>query len=236
MNQEKEDDVDDARIDSILGLDDPAAPDDEVVCVVGQTGLKRRVIKCLLPKEWVNCETIDAFLHVLQQRADQSGVKMMFLATHFYTMITKPEYNFNGGLQYFHNVNPFDCREIVIPINQGEQHWVTIVVDMKAKRFDLYDPLYQVDTKHVELNTVKTWFLDLVRLRNLRSLNIPLWEAKLSMDCPKQTDDFNCGLYVMLLAEFLGRPERVGHLVIDQNNSTQLRRSIVQALCRKQIV
>lgn len=223
------------KIDQVL---DSKAPQEDVICVVGTHALKRTTLRCLEPMEWLNCETIDAYMHLLQVRADSTGVPIEFLPTHFYTMITNPEYNFNNGLMYFHNKHPFECDTVVIPMHQGKegnQHWVMVVVNMKSKQVEFYDPLLQLNTKKTELRNVKRWFHDLAVIRSVKSVNVPLWIDVEMKTIPKQQDDYNCGVYVLLYAECLGRGESVEKLEIDPHMMTKTRRKFVMDLCLKQI-
>ena len=211
----------------------PDAQDSEVITVVGEHTLRRGILRCLGPTEWLSCEVLDAYFYLLQRRANEACEKMMFLPTHFYTMITKPSFNFNNGLQYFRDKNPFDCDLVFVPINQGEEHWVIVVVNVKAKQMHFYDPLLQLNAKKVELANVNRFFNDLSRIRGLAKLNVPLWAKVVVTDIAKQDDDYNCGVYVLLYAEHISR--RTGlPLQIDPTTLVQKRKSILMTLFRKE--
>ena len=200
--------------------------DDEVVIKVGDIHLKRRALMCLKPQMWLNCKIMDAYMELLQIRNTQIGGKVMFFPTHFYRMVAKSRdgYEFRSGLPYVRNKNVFDMDMLVIPMNQNEVHWVMVVVNIKEKRLEFYDPLQQGMTIYTEMLIMQKWFAELAALRNLKTVNIQAWDSQMLTNVPLQKDGYNCGVYVNHFAEFLSRGVP---FVIDQDNLEYLRNQIL---------
>ncbi len=200
--------------------------DDEVVIKVGEIHLKRRALLCLKPREWLNCEVMDAYMELLQIRNNQNGGKFMFFPTHFYGLVvpSTDAYNFKSGLPYVYKKNVFDMDVLVIPMNQGKVHWVMVVVNIKEKRIEFYDPLQPRRTIYPEMSMMQKWFGELAALRSLKTLGIQDWDSQMMTNFPKQKDNYNCGVYVIHFAEFLSRGVP---FVIDQDNLDSLRNQIL---------
>lgn len=200
--------------------------DDEVVIKVGEIHLERRALICLKPQMWLNSQVIDAYMELLQIRNDHNGGKFMFFSTHFYHLVAKRAggYNFRKGLAYVRNKNVFDMDMLVIPMNQNENHWVMVVVNIKEKRIEFYDPLQQRRTIYTEMFFMQKWFAELAALQNFKTVNIQAWGSQMMTNVPLQKDINNCGVYVCHFAEFLSRGVP---LVIDQDNLEYLRNQIL---------
>ena len=65
------------------------------------------------------------------------------------------------------------------------------------------------------------------------NVNVTLWKDIEVTDILRQYDDYNCGVYVLLYAECLGRGGTIEKLEIDSYKMSGARRKIVMDLCLK---
>ena len=194
---------------------DPKANPNEIITAVHGIYLKRKVIRCLEPETWLNCETLDAYFLLLDARAKKFGQNVMILPTHFYNSTSEPKYSFANGLQYFHERNPLECDQVLIPMNQSGEHWVMMVVNIKKKLLQFFDPLAQLNSKKKEQQHIRRYFEELARQSNMGALNIPLWKDVDMDEFPKQLDNYNCGVYIIMYIEYLTGLDQEKSLNID---------------------
>ena len=186
---------------------DPEKDPNEVLSEVQGHALSRRVLSCFRDKEYLTCEPIDAYMALLQTRANKNGKKIMFLPTHFYNMITKPAFNLKGGLDYVQNPDPFEQDLVVIPIHQASEHWVMVAIETTAKEIRFYDPTNLVGGGKTEMANIARFFDELSAVKHKRGSRIAFsgWARGIAQSIPRQTDAFNCGVYLLFYAEYLGR-------------------------------
>ena len=109
--------------------------------------LDREDLLSLRPEKWLNDEVINLFNNCSSISEMANEQNSMILSTFFYTALmdehdTK-EYKFEavqkwrvtkGGLL-------LKMTKVYIPINQGNQHWVLVVIDNHSRTITLYDSL-----------------------------------------------------------------------------------------------
>jgi sentrin-specific protease 1 len=226
----------DKSIESISNLVfNDGGKDDEVLIKIGDNHLERRALRCLKPETWLNDEVMDAYMELLNLRNADIHGNVMFFLTHFYRSITRPPtgYNFKKGLPYVRGRKLFHMDLLVIPMNQGGIHWVMVVINIKEKRIEFYDPLPQKSTNSREMSIMQQWFAQLVTQElHLDTIDIRHWGSQTMTNIPTQPDNYNCGVYVLHFAEFLGRGVP---LVIDPKNLVDLRNQILLDLYTKSI-
>ena len=118
-------------------------------------------IKKMLPMEWLNDELINLYVRLLQERdsaargADNGTPLCHFFNSFFMNKLYKDDKNYTynyANVQRWTKPNRLksggqasatilDCNQIIVPVNQGNMHWVCAVADLKKKQFVLYDSL-----------------------------------------------------------------------------------------------
>ena len=183
-------------------------PNEDVLAHIGAHKLTRQTLRCFLERQWLTCEPIDAYMELLQKRAHADGKKIIFLPTHFYSTLVYPTYLMNNGMPYLpQNPDPFTMDKILIPINQGNEHWVLLEVDMSFWQIWFYDPSQLRARGAIEMQMIAKFFTDLSFVRQPRAARISAdrWDRIPLENIPRQEDSCNCGVYVLTYAERLAR-------------------------------
>lgn len=197
----------------------------------------------LLPGEWLNGDLIDWWmgrLNAMQQKLYSE--ETLFIGTGFVTKLTKIS-NFNGaasgeriqmdyhkvrrfakirikhtGSQTRHDL--FDYDRVFFPINVGMEHWVGACADLKNKRIVMLDSMnYNLKV----YGRLIRHYLKLEYENSTRPTRFRKKEWKIEYNttyCPKQANGFDCGVFVCMFADKMGRDEA---LDFDQTQATDYR-------------
>ena len=117
----------------------------------------------LAPSGWLNDEVINLVISLLQERdmhrrrenanGSSSAPKCHFFSTFFMSKLYRNsgKYDYNAVRRWtapnkLKNAGQLsktilECDKIIIPVNQGNLHWVCAVIDIKNQKFLLYDSL-----------------------------------------------------------------------------------------------
>lgn len=102
----------------------------------------------LNPGEWLNDELVNAFFELLMQHEHKGGCH--FFSSYFMTKLlsrdptsTEDRYEYRNVRKWTKRkgVDLFAHNKVFIPINQGFDHWNLVVIDMQAKKIQLYDSM-----------------------------------------------------------------------------------------------
>jgi Ulp1 protease family, C-terminal catalytic domain len=211
---------------------DKHADEDDVLVTIPDHPLTRGVLSCLKNGEWLRDDVLDAYMALLQERAFKDGRKFKFLPTHFYQVISTPDYSVRSGLQYMKEQDIFHWQYLFIPINVDGNHWVMVLVDLANKVMWSLDPL-PTKSMSPQLAIVARFLCDLAQLRNQVPLQVQSWSRMPMTNIPTQKDGFNCGVYVLLYAELISRP---AVLAIDPTTLADMRNRIAVDLVSKHII
>ena len=111
------------------------------------------------PSEWLNDEIINVTMSLLierdgRRREQGKGPKCHYFNSFFVSKLyrEKGKYNYNEVRRWTTpnrlkqagqvSTSVLDCDRIIIPVNQNNLHWVTAVIDIKNKKFLLFDSLH----------------------------------------------------------------------------------------------
>lgn len=211
---------------------DKKARKEEVLVPIPDHPLTRQVLRSSLrDQKWLHGEVLDAYMALLQKRADNAGKKHKFLPTHFYQLISAPNYHVGAGLAYVKEQDLFEWDYLYVPMNVNENHWVMVLVNFKKRTLwalDSLPPLGQAGYgMEKQLYCVARFLHDLAKLRSL-PIEVLKWHRKDMRDIPTQTDDHNCGVYVLTFAEMISRGCK--EIVIDRSLLPQMRNRITLEL------
>jgi len=103
----------------------------------------------------------------------------------------------NSVLNRKKNVNVFQYRKIFIPIVEN-YHWLLVVVDVELHRIVLYDSFGRKYPNNM-CNISKYFNCKYSQTFS----NIKIWDLTYATDLPKQTNSYDCGMYVCKFAEFI---------------------------------
>ena len=136
-------------------------------------------LETLQPGQWVNDEIINGYLALLliRQMSGSEKLRVLFMNTFFYTKLTeinkknpdgynykevkrwtKPSRLASGGLPGAQNI--FEADKVIIPVNLNNTHWTCVCVNMKEKRIEYYDSLYNLSRGGNVLENIEKYLQD----------------------------------------------------------------------------
>ncbi|XP_073300513.1 ubiquitin-like-specific protease ESD4 [Primulina huaijiensis] len=98
--------------------------------------------------------------------------------------------------------SPLECDKIFVPIHQ-EIRWCLAVINKKDETFQYLDSLKRVDSQ--VLNVLARYYVDEVKEKSGKDLNVSSWEREFVKDLPKQENVFDCGVFMLKYANFYCR-------------------------------
>lgn len=176
----------------------------------------------LAPGNWLNDETINLYMRLLQDRDTEiHGRKdaAKFPKCHFFTTFFLPKlykdngaYDYNGVRRWTmparlkaigqSRTSILDVDKIIVPVNQGGIHWTVAVVDLQKKRFEYFDSLGGED--HECLDSLARYLRD--EFENKRAEDRPdvlNWERVFPKNIPQQRNGIDCGVFLSMFASHL---------------------------------
>ncbi|KAK7264642.1 hypothetical protein RJT34_32251 [Clitoria ternatea] len=167
--------------------------------------------QCLRPGAWLNDEVINLYLELLKERERREPQK--FLNCHFFsTFFYKRLISGNNGYD-FKSVRRWtsqkklgyglhECDKIFVPIHK-EIHWCLAIINKKDKKFQFLDSLKGVDAQ--VLKVLARYFVDEVKDKTGKDLDVSSWEREFVEDLPKQQNGYDCGVFMIKYADFHSR-------------------------------
>ncbi|GAA6000909.1 hypothetical protein JCM10207_004714 [Rhodosporidiobolus poonsookiae] len=187
----------------------------------------------LKPGEWLNDSIIDfigILINLRSKAADDKGDrgegerrlrKVHCFGQNFYKMFT--ESGFDKVKRWTRKFDTFDKDIIIVPINQGGNHWVCAAVNIADKRIEYYDSLGRArDSVYVNL---RKWVEQEHQNRKKEPIDLSSWENYWDDDRPQQGNAFDCGVFTCMFMESLSRD--VEGFDFSQKNMPYLRKKLV---------
>lgn len=179
----------------------------------------------LHPKTWFNDEVINFYVGMLSSwdenlcRLHPSKVPSYFQTTHFYNALTNGTnmYRYDWVRRWTKKVNVFAQDKLFFPINITNRHWVLCVVFVKERVVRFYDSCGGDGKRYLAI--MKRWLQNEYEDKQLvYDLADPLLDEWLFVEttldsapppmngfdtCPKQTNGYDCGLFVTMCMDYL---------------------------------
>lgn len=127
----------------------------------GRQTMMSNDLKLLLPGRWLNDEVINFYAEMLRQRQsteieewEKGGKKgdkpfdAYIHGTFLFSTLETTGYDKAKLGRWVKKVDLFSKDIIVFPINRGQSHWVCGAINLRKKRFEMYDSMGG-GTKHV---------------------------------------------------------------------------------------
>ena len=193
----------------------------DIVIRFGADLVRRGSIQTLKVGKWINDEVVNAFCkHIIQPLDDE----IQIFSSHFFTRLNTPNgrgpYNY-GEVETWvrqrvrgsrHYINIFQLRELYVPINKDNSHWLLVRVIFGSKRIELRDSYWSgTSSRHEQyLSDMKRYLFD--EYNNQRNDHDPMswdewdeeWEC---VDCsnstPQQTNGCDCGIMMLIVISLL---------------------------------
>jgi sentrin-specific protease 1 len=134
-----------------------------------------------------------------------------FMSTYFITKMCAEQDN--GGRAYNYDevknwttreklgYDALLCETIIVPVNQGNFHWVLATVEPRKKRVRLYDSLLGED--HFLLDCLKRWVRDEYENKKGEAVDTSGWAAEHPKEIPRQMNGCDCGVFMLKYADYI---------------------------------
>ena len=167
--------------------------------------LKKSDIWRLKPLQWLNDESINFYMKMIQKRADDSGVPLLCLNSFFYAFLTKNGYakvrRWSRGKDLF-----VGGMKVLFPVHLGN-HWCLGVINFKDRRLEYYDSLFGPNPECMRAmrDYVNSEHLD----KKKKPFDWSAWGEDVvnPPELPRQENGSDCGVFAALFAESLSRDE-----------------------------
>ncbi|XP_064483155.1 sentrin-specific protease 1-like isoform X2 [Ornithodoros turicata] len=159
-------------------------------------------IHSVLRRNWLNDVVIDVYMQLITEKAEEKeGFNSIHaLTTHFFSVLRTRGYE--PIEKWTQNVDLFSYRLVLVPVHDVD-HWSLAVLNIETKQIDFYDSLGRRNEDCCQI------LMDFLRrehrLRAGRKLLPDTWDYNFVQDIPMQTNTYDCGAFVCLYAECLGR-------------------------------
>ncbi|KAH0885371.1 hypothetical protein HID58_061467, partial [Brassica napus] len=172
--------------------------------------IRGETLQCLKPCAWLNDDVvINLYLELLKERETrdpQKYFKCHFFNTFFYVKLTRPSYNYKAVRRWTRHkrlgYNLIDCDIIFVPIH-GVVHWTLAVINKRECKFMYLDSLNGSDP--TILTAVAKYFVDEVKDKNGKTIDISSWGMEYVKDLPLQQNGYDCGLFMLKYIDFYSR-------------------------------
>ena len=194
-------------------------------------------IQCLKPTCWLNDEVVNFYMCMLQARDTNLCIKYSSrVASYFFNSFLvkklldeKDAYDYKSVASWTKNINPFNMDKLFFPVNLGNYHWALAVVYMKEKCITYYDSLGYDGTKYMD--GLMKWIVDEAKKRRVE-IEEDKWSAN-RVDPPKQTNGYDCGVFLIMYADFLSDDLRI---TFEQKHMDLFRLKIASAIVHGELI
>jgi hypothetical protein len=191
---------------------------------------------------WLCDEIISGYFMLLQEKGFN---KKYFFHTMFAAQLVKNgTYTYENAQRYFgtkrrrHLPNIFMYDHVFFPINKGGYHWILIKYDAAKDKelINVYDP-WRTGKSPVWVDRITQFLSDEYErcYKNKKyavALRDKLRKNAVYASCPKQTNTWDCGVYVCLFGYYLAMEKKMN---FSPEYVTKYRRTIAKCLLNKKL-
>lgn len=151
--------------------------------------LEQRDVKCLLQKERLNDNVINAYLS-----------KLIVASADFYVFNTFFYQKFvqcgHGGVsKWTKRCDLFSYKSIFVPIYVNQNHWTLAVINNQLKRLDYYDSLGNGNAQCID--NLFQYMMDEWRAKKASEFDIDGWQSyEPGLLVPQQNNTYDCGVFM----------------------------------------
>ncbi|KAE9548065.1 hypothetical protein FO519_008723 [Halicephalobus sp. NKZ332] len=175
------------------------------------TRITLRDVETLKGGKMLNDVIIDEYMELIRQRGERSGpYKIYVLSCYVYTRYrsalqrkSAPEYSTFFDRSF--KADPFSSDIIILPINDGHEHWKVIMADVKRRLICAFDSL-GLDC-HGQLNAAREILIQLAK-QNGHMFGFDEWILCVDSNIPRQQNGYDCGIFACQYAQYIasGKP------------------------------
>ncbi|XP_043282341.1 sentrin-specific protease 1-like [Venturia canescens] len=178
--------------------------------------IKQQDLETLNGTNWLNDEVINNYLELI------SDEKTYVMSSYFF-----PRLHVNGYeavKRWTKKVNIFKYKKMIVPINLGN-HWCLAVIDFVASNIVYYDSFGRENPKY--LITLRNYLVEEAKNKGAGPIQIEEWSLVTKMNIPRQTNGYDCGVFVCLYAKHVIERKEMN---FSQQEMPQKRRQIRREL------
>ncbi|ORY20376.1 cysteine proteinase [Rhizoclosmatium globosum] len=188
-------------------------------------------LQTLKPRQWLNDEVLDEYGRLIMERSLKHGSdtgfhysKIHIHSCFFFTTLSKQGYK--NVARWSKSFNTFDLDLLLFPIHTTN-HWSLGVVDFKKKSIEYYDSFGRENPAFFKL-TREYLRSEWLSKKCKGAFPDRIWKAQCRRDIPRQSNSWDCGLFVCRYMECLSRN---GSWDFAQNDMSFIRRRILLEIC-----
>ena len=118
-------------------------------------------------------------------------------------LIMDKGYKYKNVKNWSKSFDIFEMDKVFFPINIDNTHWAMAVVYIQGKKIHYYDSMYGNDGMQW-MEGLLQWLVDEAKEKKDITLDIKEWSLVGSQTrVPKQNNDFDCGVFAIICADFL---------------------------------
>lgn len=151
--------------------------------------------------ERLTSQIIDSYL----EEIDKKSPSVRIMSTFWFTKVCEQGYS---SVKRWAEQKAIDITSIDVlcfPINWQNAHWILSVINFRRKRFEVWDslPTTHSDRKtKLQFEKMKEWLVgELTRYVN-HNIIMDEWTCVVE-DAPKQSNDYDCGVFTCMCAEYI---------------------------------
>ena len=195
----------------------------EIDTGVGTAHVAGNKVVCLRDGQWMNDLVIDAWLTLVQQFSDRTAnmPRIHIMHTAFYTRMTVAPngskcFDFPGVASYFKDKDLLLYEYIFFPINQSQNHWALVVINMHDKCIEYYDSLLLPKPKRLLRKAAEIcepilqWLYCNLAARP-ETIDLSTWRTCVHRRAPQQANFYDCGVYMCQITKWLAARTRGTH-------------------------
>ena len=252
--------IGDSDMSSLLQLFSPHRNDSELAAVYHPSGSGYEQVQCsnfrdLNSRKWLNDEIINIMLRkYVENFEDNIGCYSSFFMGHLLGMNEigdkdrdippwSPTGYYYDAVQTWHNrfqSGLFNLEHLFVPINVGQAHWNFIHVRPREKIIELYDSKGVRECNQIYLTQFARYMHQLYRdVHGGSTVSYGSWAEEwtildASANSPVQSDNYNCGVFVILSAYLLslGHQLRRGSYTTQMIEDNETRLKIAHLICK----
>ena len=185
---------------------------------------------------WLNDNIINEYLSLIVKRSEEnkSLPSVTALQTYFWKKLQENEFDYASVKRICFKRISNSHQLIFIPINKHKAHWSIVCIDRMNKSILLYDSMFATDKKIID--QVKSFLQSDYEAKFNETLDINQWTIEDNRNTPKQENSNDCGVFVLMYAEFLSRGKDREMVTIEQEHCRYYRAKICYELVQNKIL
>lgn len=120
-------------------------------------------------------------------------------------------------------IDIFKHEIVIIPVHENGDHWCLAIIDMRDKTIKYFDSLGG------ENNAVLSALETFLAKESNNTLDLSIWRKDNVPDYPQQENEYDCGVFTCMAAEFLSRNQPI---VFKQENMQYFRKKMILEICQ----